>query len=181
MSDKLSVEIGWFETIEYTSTIHIDRASYDEWFDAEVGDKSNHRYADGWIREYVEAGEESDWFDQIDSVPDDMTNVTVRQITHARATAGLPRKQLTEPMTDEQLRAAKDEDGYVTAIAGFDLDEIIDASIDACNELFSHAVTGDDDALEDISWEIVGHDGPVTVLLQITGTVDNYLERRETE
>lgn len=87
-------------------------------------------------------------------------------------------KPLDKPLTWEELKAMQEKDGSVTAVISIPWDETGD--IDSLNDTASELITGNECALEDIGYKLVGADVErQEIWLEVTGTVENWLEEHE--
>jgi hypothetical protein len=81
---------------------------------------------------------------------------------------------LTRPLTEKQMRKQMDANGYVEGIVPVELEEIVDMDRSAFLVLLSELLT-DSTELEDVDYELVGHDGS-TLHLHVTGDATSILE-----
>jgi hypothetical protein len=89
-------------------------------------------------------------------------------------------KAMPKPYTLAKLRAMQEKDGSVTGVISVPWDETGD--IDALNDQASEALTGSEVALEDIAYKLVGADlESQEVLLEVTGTVENWLAEQDAD
>jgi hypothetical protein len=79
---NLEVEIEWSETVHYRSTIRLNREGLISFAANELPDYRPDVLHDvrRVVRSYVEAGEESDWFDEVNT-NQDLVGISDRQIT----------------------------------------------------------------------------------------------------
>lgn len=84
------------------------------------------------------------------------------------------------PFTWKELRQMQEKDGCVKATISWPWDETGD--IDNLNDTASELITGNCCALEDISYKLAGCDvDKQEVLVEVCGSVENYLEELEDE
>lgn len=87
--------------------------------------------------------------------------------------------RLAEPLTQEQMKAMKDEDGYITGIVSVDLSDIIDNNFEGFLDMTSEKLTGTK-LLMDISYKAVGVDkGGLTLFVEVTGDPSEILGAKE--
>ena len=86
---------------------------------------------------------------------------------------------LTRPLTHTQMRRQMDIEGYVEGIVPVNLDEIIDCDRDTFIGMLSEMLTDSPD-LEDVEYEVVGHDGDMLHIL-VSGDASALLEEAEEE
>jgi len=86
---------------------------------------------------------------------------------------------LTRPLTHAQMRRQMDANGYVEGIIPLDLDEIIDSDRDTFIGMLSEMLTDSAD-LDDLEYEVVGHDGD-TLHILVSGDATALLEETEDE
>jgi hypothetical protein len=87
---------------------------------------------------------------------------------------------LQTPFTYKELRQMQEKAGCITATISWPWNETGD--IDNLNDTASELITGDCCALEDISYKLAGADvEKQEVLIEVTGTVENWLEEQEDE
>jgi len=86
---------------------------------------------------------------------------------------------LTRPLTHTQMRRQMDVEGYVEGIVPVNLDEIIDCDRDTFIGMLSEMLTDSPD-LEDVEYEVVGHDGDMLHIL-VSGDASALLEEAEEE
>lgn len=63
----MQVTIRWREVNDYTSTITINEAVFAEFFDDVKEAQPDAQISEGWIKEYLDNGDEDDWFQQVDT------------------------------------------------------------------------------------------------------------------
>ena len=95
------------------------------------------------------------------------------------AAADVPKATKGLPWSVEELKRRKDKEGFVRAVLPLDIAEL-GVGVYCLNDVSSRAITGDESALEDISYRPVGVDGD-SVLVEVTGNVDGWLQRHEDE
>jgi hypothetical protein len=81
------------------------------------------------------------------------------------------------PLSVGQVKRRKDAEGFISAVVRLNLDEL-GVGIDCLNDAVSRDILGDDGGLEDISYRPVGVEREF-VLVEVTGNVENWLERQE--
>lgn len=87
----VEITIEWSETTTYRSTVYFNREGFEEYRTNNAVERRAKPDQDWWAREYIDAGEESDWFDQTNP-SDDLTAVTERTVMSAHIVqAGEPR------------------------------------------------------------------------------------------
>jgi len=86
---------------------------------------------------------------------------------------------LTRPLTHTQMRRQMDIEGYVEGIVPVNLDEIIDCDRDTFIGMLSEMLTDSPD-LEDVEYEVVGHDGDMLHIL-VSGDASALLDEAEEE
>ena len=85
-------------------------------------------------------------------------------------------------MTLQQLkqRTEKDEDRYLTAVVAVPFDDLLDHGVEWLNDTASAMITGDDCALEDISYTLAGALAD-EVLIRVNGSILSWLQSKEAE
>jgi len=86
---------------------------------------------------------------------------------------------LTRPLTQAQIRRQMDANGYVEGVIPVDLDEIIDSDRDAFLAMLSEMLTDSPD-LDDLEYEVVGHDGDMLHVL-VSGDATTLLDEADEE
>jgi hypothetical protein len=86
---------------------------------------------------------------------------------------------LTRPLTHAQMRRQMDVEGYVEGTVPVDLDEIVDCDRDTFIGMLSEMLTDSPD-LEDVEYEVVGHDGDMLHIL-VSGDASALLDEAEEE
>lgn len=86
---------------------------------------------------------------------------------------------LTRPLTHAQMRRQMDVNGYVEGVVAVDLDEIVDCDRDTFIGMLSEMLTDSAD-LDEIEYEVVGHDGDMLHIL-VSGDATALLEEADDE
>jgi len=86
---------------------------------------------------------------------------------------------LTRPLTHAQMKRQMDAEGYVEGVVPVDLDEIVDCDRDTFIGMLSEMLT-DSVELDDVEYEVVGHDGDMLHIL-VSGDATGLLEEAEVE
>lgn len=86
--------------------------------------------------------------------------------------------RISEPLTDEQLKALMDAEGWIEVAVPIDVQEFTDVGgIDALNALMDERVTGGRGVLEDIGYTVAGVEKADTddglFLLRVTAKIGN--------
>ena len=77
-------------------------------------------------------------------------------------------------LTQKEIVAQQKATGAVKAEIFVDFDGVVMGDIDTMNEVVSMAVLGTND-LQDISWEVIGHEG-AAIKLSVCGDATEYLD-----
>lgn len=82
---------------------------------------------------------------------------------------------LTKPLSKDEVKKLRDEEGYISVNVPFDLNEIIDHDLEGFNDLAEERIL-EHGILADISYKVVGHQVPEdqgsgTVIVQVTAEV----------
>lgn len=87
-------------------------------------------------------------------------------------------KSIEKPLSLQELRAMQQAKGAVTAVIAVAWDDTGD--IESLNDIASEQLTGSSIGLEGISYRLVGVDAEAQkVLLEVTGTAENWLAEQE--
>jgi len=86
---------------------------------------------------------------------------------------------ITRPYTKDEARKLF-TDNVLTAIVALDLDEIM-TGIECLNDAVSTMICDHDCSLEDISYKAVGVDIDGLVLVEVSGSIEYWLEAKEYE
>lgn len=85
---------------------------------------------------------------------------------------------IEKPLSLQELRAMQQAKGAVTAVIGVAWDDTGD--IETLNDIASKLITGSEIGLEGMSYRLVGVDVEAQeVLLEVTGTAENWLAEQE--
>jgi len=93
------------------------------------------------------------------------------------ASLDVPKATKGLPWSIGQLKRRKDKDGFVRAILRLSVADL-GVDVDCLNDASSEAITGEQSALEEISYRPVGVDGE-DVLVEVCGNVDDWLQRHD--
>jgi len=87
-------------------------------------------------------------------------------------------KAIEKPFTLDELRQMQHDNGSITAVISWPWDET--GNIDILNDNASELITGNQCALEDISYKLVGCNVEAQeVLIEVCGTVENWLTEHD--
>ena len=84
---------------------------------------------------------------------------------------------ITKPYTKKEARKLVKHNA-LKAIVALDFDEIM-TGIDCLNDAISTMICGNECSLEDISYKPVGVDKDGNVLVEVCGSIENWLEEKE--
>lgn len=85
-----------------------------------------------------------------------------------------------KPLTLAEMRAMQEAEGSITAVISFPWDGVGD--IEALNDAASELITGNECALEGMSYRLVGVDlDKQEVLLEVCGTVEDWIAEQDEE
>lgn len=66
----MKADIRWTEVVDYRSLINIDQAEWDEFWAGVLEAQPDAVLSAEWVKEFLEEGDESDWFEKCDTSRD---------------------------------------------------------------------------------------------------------------
>lgn len=82
---------------------------------------------------------------------------------------------IKKPLSLAQILKKADKDGYISAVITVDIDEINKGGYEEFLDLISRRLA-DSDVLQNISYRIVGYEGPGTIHLEVSGDASAIIE-----